>query len=877
MRKLNLYLSFRFLLFLVILVLVLIFAYCIRNAGNSYLIFVAGGIVLIVGYIWIFQPLRLLEQLFVKSREGNYYDYQPKITGLGKFGADLELLFKRLLVFEGSLNILFAASKTITSRIEINEVIEMLLDLVYEKMMIPSTCVVFLDDDGFLRIKASRGLSDNFVKNMHPRPDEGFVGKAFSTKATIIVNDATKERHPVTEKLVDQEGLMSFVHIPIIVNDKAVGVFNVNSDIKSFFDANIVKTLTTLTDYLAIAISNSKMYQDIQEFNKRLELEVEATTEELTKTNLRLIAKVKEMKTLNDIIFSATGKVDMNEMFSTVAERLKLVTNVANAGFVIYDEQTKLLVGNCDFDTFNLAAETTDNMLSKSYRNATTFISNELFMENASDLQNLYKKYRITSLIALPLIEKKVLGLLLLGNKATGKFSQDDMRFLSVVASQIAELIVRIKLYEQLNHRLNDLMTLRDISNTIKTEPQLEETVEVLAEKSIRALESDYVLCWLLDEPSGALMLKFPPEMIPQHELQIPKTSTSIIAEIFQKGNIQYLDELELPDGPYQELQKTLQLKSHLFVPLKVEDKSIGLFCFCSKSQKFFNDEKSRLAELIAGQTAVIVENARIHNRLKEINIELERLNKIKDDFVSMVSHELRTPLTAIKGFVHVVLDEEAGKINDQQKKFLRIVEQSSNHLTRLISDLLDLSKIEKGLIILRIEKLNLSDVVKKSIETNINQIKHKNINIKLEIDKEIPNIDGDFSRLLQVYDNLVSNAVKFTPNGGDISIIVKNKGDFVLSAITDTGIGIPKEEHEKIFDKFYQIDSSYTRIATGTGLGLYIAKSIIELHGGNIWIDSAPAKGSTFSFLLPKIKKTDIIDKKKQEVENAQNTSDRR
>lgn len=854
--------NFRLIFFIALVAVFLVFSK--YTADNPVIYYSFFAVIIIFGYIFVFRPVVFIEKMVSSALSGDYLIRENILRRTGRLGEELNLLFNRQMVSQESLNILFAASKTITSRIEINDVVDMLLDLVHLKMMLPSTSIVFLDDDGFLRIRAARGLTDDFVRNIHLRPGEGFAGRAFLTKETLIINDATKEKNTETAKLEEKEGIMSYVHIPIIVNDRAIGVFNVNSRTKKFFDSNLVRTLTTLADYLAVAVGNSKMYQEMQEFNRRLELEVESTTEELTNTNLRLISKVKEMKALNDIIFSATGKFDIGEMFATVIDKIKFVTSVAITGFMIYDEQNDSLVGFGDFKGLELSVkDETSGILAKSFKNVSTYISNELFMESAPDIQRLYKDYGATSMIVLPLVEKKTIGLFVLGNKVTGKFSQDDLRFLSVVASQISGLIDRAKIYDevkktssQLAQRVNDLLTLKDISNTIKMEPQLNEIIEVLADKTIMALGSDSAIFWLADDTGENLMPLYPPLPAGGDVIKTPVKSETPIAKIFAAGKVQTTNAVEFQNEAYNELHETSDLKSHLFVPLKVEEKNIGLFCFCSKTQNFFNDDKIRLAELMAGQTAAIVENARIHNHLKKVNSELERLNSVKNDFVSMVSHELRTPLTAIKGFVHVVLNEEAGKINGQQKKFLEIVDQSSNHLNRLIGDLLDLSKIESGLITLKLEQFDLADVVKKSVETNINLIKNKDIKLLLEIDKELPKINGDYSRMMQVYDNLIANAVKFTPNaGGQISVTVREKGDFIISSISDNGIGIPKGEHKKIFDKFYQVDSTHTRQVGGTGLGLFIVRTIVELHGGNIWLDSKPGAGSTFSFLIPKIK----------------------
>ncbi|PKM92867.1 MAG: hypothetical protein CVU80_01135, partial [Elusimicrobia bacterium HGW-Elusimicrobia-4] len=325
--------SIKLLLFIAVLIVFSVFIkFTLWNPVVYYLFF---AVISIFGYLFIFRPVVFIEKTVSSVVNGDYSIKKDILGKAGKLGEELNLLFNRQMISQESLNILFAASKTITSRIEIDDVVNMLLDLVHQKMNLPSTSILFLDDDGLLRIKTSRGLTDDFIRNINLRPGEGFAGRAFLTKETLIINDATKEKSPATEKQVKDEGIMSFVHIPIIVNDKAIGVFNVNSKTKRFFDANLVKTLSTLADYLAVAVGNSKMYQEMQEFNRRLELEVESTTEELTNTNLRLISKVKEMKSINDIIFSAAGKVNIDEMFATVIDKIKFVTGVSIVGFIL--------------------------------------------------------------------------------------------------------------------------------------------------------------------------------------------------------------------------------------------------------------------------------------------------------------------------------------------------------------------------------------------------------------------------------------------------------------------------------------------------------------------------------------------------------------
>jgi signal transduction histidine kinase len=200
-------------------------------------------------------------------------------------------------------------------------------------------------------------------------------------------------------------------------------------------------------------------------------------------------------------------------------------------------------------------------------------------------------------------------------------------------------------------------------------------------------------------------------------------------------------------------------------------------------------------------------------------------------------------------------MNGEAGPLNEQQVRFLRIAHNSIDRLTLLISDLLDLSRIESGQLKLELSPVVLSKILQDSSETYRATIESKNITLTIEIAKRLPEVLGDDSRIKQVIDNLLSNAMKFTPSGGTIRLVADDMGDFVLVSVADSGVGVAKENHEKIFEKFFQVDSSLTRQVGGTGLGLAISKSIIEMHGGRIWVESEVNQGATFRFLLPRLR----------------------
>jgi signal transduction histidine kinase len=245
---------------------------------------------------------------------------------------------------------------------------------------------------------------------------------------------------------------------------------------------------------------------------------------------------------------------------------------------------------------------------------------------------------------------------------------------------------------------------------------------------------------------------------------------------------------------------------------------------------------------------------------LVKTNKELERLNELKSDFLSTVSHELKTPLTAIKGYVSLMKNSKIGPINQQQYKCLAIADERVDHLNNLISDLLDLSKIEANRYAIKSKQDDLARLISNTVSSLSPIFKNKKLNLEVRIPQGLSPVHMDAPKISQVLTNLLSNAIKFTPSGGDIMVSViqdvsQNGGSgsgFVQVDISDTGIGLAPEQREKIFEKFYQVDHSPTREYDGTGLGLPIAKKIVELHGGRIWVKKRRGKGSTLSFTIP-------------------------
>jgi len=240
---------------------------------------------------------------------------------------------------------------------------------------------------------------------------------------------------------------------------------------------------------------------------------------------------------------------------------------------------------------------------------------------------------------------------------------------------------------------------------------------------------------------------------------------------------------------------------------------------------------------------------------LRKAKEAAESADVAKSSFLAQMSHELRTPLNAIIGFSEILEDQTFGPLNERQSRYINHVHASGLHLLELINQILDLSKVEAGKMELYLSPVNISQLLESGIVMIMEKARKHGIKIDLHIEAELSGagIQADEIKLRQIIFNLLSNAAKFTPDGGRVELLAWKDADELIISVSDTGVGIKREDRERIFEAFEQLDSSYTRRQQGTGLGLALARSLVELHGGRIWAESeGEGKGSKFTFTIP-------------------------
>jgi signal transduction histidine kinase len=287
-----------------------------------------------------------------------------------------------------------------------------------------------------------------------------------------------------------------------------------------------------------------------------------------------------------------------------------------------------------------------------------------------------------------------------------------------------------------------------------------------------------------------------------------------------------------------------------------VGESLVGALSMQSKEKDFFGEDEIQIFVTLAEQIAIAVRNAELYGVQTRVADELRRSDLMKTQFLSSVSHELRTPLNAIINFVEVVALGLVGPVTEEQKEILNNSLNSSMHLLQLINDILDISKIQAGKLALFIEQdVDLYSVLNSVIEIVQPMFTEKPVKLIQDIDNNLPLISGDKRRIRQVLLNLLSNAVKFTDEG-TVTLSVKLEHTQVIFAVIDTGMGISPEAQSAIFEPFVQTAEGI-KMGQGTGLGLPISRSLVQAHGGELWVESQPGEGAAFNFSLPIIEKT--------------------
>lgn len=410
--------------------------------------------------------------------------------------------------------------------------------------------------------------------------------------------------------------------------------------------------------------------------------------------------------------------------------------------------------------------------------------------------------------------------------------------------------------HDRLIRKSREIKTLHDVTKAAVggSGGQALSTLGAIVTIVARSLEADLAAFLILDESTGELVTQPGAWGVDGEELlfRIPLSDErSSSVRVFKTRRPFLSGDAQNDPQTNPRYAKLWSIHSLMVLPLIIEDRCIGVMRVGSKRKDAFSTEHLSLVSVIAEEAAILVETALLNRRLSQTAEQLAALNRMKDEFVSTVSHEFKTPLTTITGFLTVMLEGDTGQLNPQQMKFLSIAKAAAKRLSGLVSDLLDLSRLEGGAK-MEMRPLDLGKLVAQSVENHQPVAAEAGKTLSCESPLRVSKAMADERWIGLVVDNLVSNAIKFTNAGGRIRVKLQDKGEFLMVSVSDDGIGIPVQDHPKLFERFYRASNRGEVNAPGTGLGLSIAREVVSKHGGKIWFESTVGKGTTFHFVVP-------------------------
>jgi signal transduction histidine kinase/HAMP domain-containing protein len=406
---------------------------------------------------------------------------------------------------------------------------------------------------------------------------------------------------------------------------------------------------------------------------------------------------------------------------------------------------------------------------------------------------------------------------------------------------------------QRVERQIATLRGLHELSRVATEMPRYGETLSRVTEIIGRFLEVERCWIYLHDVGGDRLCAAWPAWGLTEEEarnLIVPLASESIAAFVFRTGDYYLANDLDNDPHVLPPIRKMVSAQNALFAPMRTEEGIIGVLVVTNRVAGYGEEEVNALTAF-ADAASLLIRNARLYEQLDTTVAELRRANRLKDYFLQNVNHELRTPLTSILGWTE--LFEESAVPAEAIQTGLKQVRQCALTLMALINDLLDLSRLDRGVLALELRPIDLQEVVERAAATVALMAQAKGVILDVEPPLEpMPPVVADGLRIQQVLWNLMSNAIKFTGRGGRIVVSTEQSGDRFIVTVEDNGIGIPERDLPYVFERFRQADGSATRTYSGMGIGLALARSLVELHGGTIQVESKVGRGSRFFFSLP-------------------------
>jgi len=765
-------------------------------------------------------------------------------------------LEQRVAARTRQLSTLLETARYAVSTLTQDEIFPMILQSAAKLLDCQASTFRLLDPETkMLRVAADYNLLDEEFKG---RGDialgEGCMGRVALEGQPMTVEDVETDPFYHHKEKALRAGIRSIAIVPVRVHGAVTGVLSVYDRKRRRFSDEEVSSLTEFANLASLALEKTRLYGEILKGKEHL-------------------------GTILEINKKIGTTIQVSELLQTIADEAARLLQVDGVGFRLVEGEflvTRALTGTARDVMLNPRLK-----IGESLSGQAAAENRAIIVPDIATAASWRKEHReaalragVTSVMVVPVrISDRVIGILTIHAKARRQFTQRDVDLLTSFADQAAIAIENARLYAEAQRRNQELQALFTVTNTVTRSLDIASITQAALLTTIEVLHVDAGRLYIFDEKSHVLHLTahhgLPPEVLKDYASYAP--GQGIIGRVFQESRPIVFSDVAA-DANYAAMArsgqgKLLGFRSAAGLPILAQGRPVGVIYVLGRAVREFTPEDLALLSAIGGQIGIAIENARLYQnlegysrnleeRVRERTQELEIANQHKSEFLATMSHELRTPLNAVIGFSELLTSQLGANLSDRHKRYLKNIHVSGHHLLDLINGILDLAKVESGKMDLQYEEVPFPELIQQVLAGVQPQAEAKALTLSREIEGGLERVTLDAGKVKQILYNLLGNAVKFTPDGGQVTVTARvapgsRQRDCLEIAVTDTGIGIKPEDQGRIFEPFQQIESTLARKYPGTGLGLALTKQLVELHGGQIKVESTPGRGSTFTFTL--------------------------
>lgn len=746
---------------------------------------------------------------------------------------------------------LIAASETLAYSLNAEEAMTHVAELMMHLLKMDACVISAYDEDAgtvTALVQYGQQIPTRDLNFPYSLRDYPATAECLHTDQLLVVHADDPVSDPAEQALLRELGAKTLLAVPLTVRGQTIGLVQLFDLNTRQFQPHEISLCQHLAVQAGVALDNARLYQQMSR-----------RTEEVS----ALLASAAVI----------TSGYTLNERLEAIAQQATDL--VAAEGCTIYlldEDRTWLhpLVALEDYAEEVLATPL------RVGEGITGFVARSGVGEIVNDVLSDPRAYQIPGtprekecLIAVPLVvQGTTIGVMTLVRKGERGFVPHDLELLTSLAHHAAMGIRNARLLEEARHQAQKLQALYTITATAGRSLELAEMLDAALAEVLSATGLQATSVHLVEEDGGLCLVAqqgMPAAMVAARARV--RLGEGTIGQVAATGEAQISTWRHSPEvtESFDSIPPAAEI-TLIALPLSAKEpalsgvkaRAVGVLSVAGYGRLTPTAEQMQLLGAIAQQIAVAIENSRLYRALRQRTEILERAyaelaeaDRLKDELIQNVSHELRTPLTFVKGYADLLANGDLGPLAPEQLEAVQIIARKANVLTRLVGNIVSLHAIEPTSLMIQLTSVvEMAELAIANLTSEIN-LEQAGIRLVRNFAPAVPLVWADPDRLVEVFENLINNAIKFSPNGGQVTIRIRPEDDVVVVAVSDTGIGIPPDKLSRIFDRFYQVDGTTTRRFGGVGLGLALCKQIVEAHGGRIFAESQEGRGTTFWFTL--------------------------